>query len=91
MGTLLVLSGFALWPARPGAPLLVREAWDAPRFWTLGLPLLLLVQAIAAGARNDVAIRRRPLRALVGLLAGIILLRPAAGVVVRRVGDAIQG
>jgi hypothetical protein len=29
MGTLLVLSGFALWPAQPGAPLLVREAGDA--------------------------------------------------------------
>jgi hypothetical protein len=115
MGTLLVLSGFALWPAQPGAPLLVREAWDAPRFWTLGLPLLLLVPAIAAGAHNDVASRRLPLPALVGLpcrhhadpsagsdlglltLALILIGAPlygalsAAGLVKRRVGDAIQG
>jgi hypothetical protein len=83
IGVPLALSGFALWvafalwPAQPGAPLLVREAWDAPRFWTLGVPLLLLVQAIAAGAHDGVAIGRLPLWALGGLFAGVVLLRPA--------------
>jgi hypothetical protein len=83
IGVPLALSGFALWvtfalwPARPGATLLVREAWDAPRFWTLGVPLLLLVQAIAAGAHDGVAIWRLPLWTLGGLFAGIVLLRPA--------------
>src|SRR5689334_5994030 len=54
IGLVLALVGFAVWTAfslwpvttQPGQPFRIREAWDTAMFWRVGVPLMLLAQAI---------------------------------------------
>ena len=50
-GPLMAAAGFALWTYFAVAPLVaggrLREAWDIDAYWTIGLPLLLVAQAVA--------------------------------------------
>ncbi|QDW40716.1 hypothetical protein FFI89_028480 [Bradyrhizobium sp. KBS0727] len=85
-GLLLVLVGFAVWTAfsvLPGlmqssAPFRIREAWDTALFWRLGVPLMLLAQAVGgAVARNGII--WQPLWMLGGLFAGVVAVHPGGG------------
>jgi hypothetical protein len=81
---LLALLGFAVWTLfslwpwlmNSDAPLRIREAWDIPLFWQVGVPVMLLAQLVG-GMLSDGRISWQPLGMLGGLLAGIVLLRPS--------------
>jgi hypothetical protein len=85
-GLLLALLGFAvwtlfsLWPWLTNAhtPFRIREAWDMPLFWQVGVPVMLLAQLVG-GMLSDGRISWQPLGMLGGLLAGIMLVRPSGG------------
>jgi hypothetical protein len=80
----LVAAGFFVWaffsllPALSsrGEAFRVREAWDTGAFWTIGVPVLLIVQGVA-GARDDARVFRDPLFTLGGLFAAMLLVHPA--------------
>ena len=84
---LLALLGFAVWTLfslwpwlmNSDAPLRIREAWDIPLFWQVGVPVMLLAQ-LDGGMQSDGRISWKPLGMLGGLLAGIVLLRPSGSV-----------
>ncbi len=84
VGITLALAGFAvwavfsLWPQRPGAAFRIREAWDTGQFWTVGVPLLLIVQAVA-GSLDGAGLKYQPLWTLGGLFAAVALVRPPGG------------
>ena len=81
IGLVLALVGFAvwaafsLWPAmmQPGQPFRIREAWDTAMFWRVGVPLMLLAQAIG-GAVVSGGLRWQPLWMIGGLFAGVLLV-----------------
>jgi hypothetical protein len=81
IGLVLALVGFAvwvafsLWPAtmQPGQPFRIREAWDTAMFWRVGVPLMLLAQAIG-GALVSGGLRWQPLWMIGGLFAGVLLV-----------------
>jgi hypothetical protein len=85
-GLLLALLGFAVWTAfsllpgltQPAQPFRIREAWDTALFWRVGVPLMLLAQAVAAvviGGR----LRWQPVWLLAGLFAGVLLVHRSGG------------
>ena len=71
---------FSLWPwlMSAGAPFRIREAWDTPLFWQVGVPVMVLAQIVRA-VLSDGRISWQPLGMLGGLLAGIALIRPSGG------------
>lgn len=81
IGLVLALVGFAvwaafsLWPAmtQAGQPFRIREAWDTALFWRVGVPLMLLAQAVG-GALVSGGLRWQPLWMIGGLFAGVLLL-----------------
>ncbi|MCP4617842.1 MAG: hypothetical protein GY844_15585 [Bradyrhizobium sp.] len=85
-GLLLALAGFAVWTAfslwpgltQPAQPFRIREAWDTALFWRVGVPLMLLAQAMA-GAVIGGGLRWQPLWMLGGLFAGVLLVHPPGG------------
>ena len=80
-GLLLALLGFAVWTAfsllpgltQPTEPFRIREAWDTALFWRVGVPLMLLAQAVG-GAAISGGLRWQPLWMLAGLFAGVLLV-----------------
>jgi hypothetical protein len=85
-GLLLAFVGFAVWTAfsllpgltQPTQPFRIREAWDAALFWRIGVPLMLLAQAVA-GAAVSGGLRWQPLWMLGGLFAGVLLVNRSGG------------
>ena len=85
-GLLLALIGFAVWTLfslwpwlmHPSEPFRIREAWDTPLFWRVGMPALLLAQA-AGGALTGGKVYRQPLWMLGGFVVGLLLVHPAGG------------
>ena len=83
-GLLLAFLGFAVWTVfslwpwlmNSHAPFRIREAWDADLFWRVGVPVMLLAQLVG-GMLSDGRISRQPLGLLGGLLAAVMLVRPA--------------
>jgi hypothetical protein len=81
IGLVLALVGFAVWAAfslwpvmtQPGQPFRIREAWDTAMFWRVGVPLMLLAQAIG-GAVVSGGLRWQPLWMIGGLFAGVLLV-----------------
>lgn len=81
IGLVLALVGFAVWTAfslwpvatQPGQPFRIREAWDTAMFWRVGVPLMLLAQAIG-GAVLGSGLRWQPLWMIGGLFAGVLLV-----------------
>jgi hypothetical protein len=63
---------------QPAQPFRIREAWDTALFWRLGVPLMLLAQAVAAAVIGG-KLRWQPLWMLAGLFAGVLLVHPAGG------------
>jgi hypothetical protein len=80
---LLVLIGFSawslfsLWPwlMHSNEPFRIREAWDTPLFWRVGVPVMLLAQA-AGGVLTDGKAYWQPLWTLGGFFAGLLLVHP---------------
>ena len=83
-GLMLAFLGFAVWTVfslwpwlmNSHAPFRIREAWDTDLFWRVGVPVMLLAQLVG-GMLSDGRISRQPLGLLGGLLAAIMLVRPA--------------
>lgn len=79
IGLVLALVGFAvwaafsLWPVQPAQSFRIREAWDTALFWRVGVPLMLLAQAVG-GAVVSGGLRWQPLWMIGGLFAGVLLL-----------------
>jgi hypothetical protein len=82
-GLLLVLIGFAgwtlfsLWPwlVHANEPFRIREAWDTPLFWRVGVPVMLLAQA-AGGALSGGKAWWQPFWMLGGFFAAVLLVHP---------------
>lgn len=78
LGIALAIVGFAVWavfslgPPLPGAR--IREAWDTGGFWTIGVPVLLIAQAIN-GAVSKVGLKYQPLWTLGGLFVAVLFIR----------------
>jgi hypothetical protein len=80
----LLAVGFFVWAffsLLPGAmerseAFRIREAWDTGTFWMIGVPMILLAQAMA-GAARDARIFVDPLFMLGGIAAGLMLVHPA--------------
>jgi hypothetical protein len=70
-------AGFCVWA---GLSLIggVREAWDAPAYWLIGLPILAVVSGIA-GYVVPVRVWRWPAFIGLGQILGMIVLNPDAG------------
>ncbi|WFU15888.1 hypothetical protein [Bradyrhizobium sp. CB3481] len=83
---MLAFIGFAvwtlcsLWPwlTNSHAPFRIREAWDIPLFWQVGVPVMLLAQFVG-GMLSEGRLFGQPLGMLGGLCAGIMLVRPVSG------------
>ena len=83
-GLMLAFLGFAVWTVfslwpwlmNSHAPFRIREAWDTDLFWRVGVPVMLLAQLVD-GMLSDGRISRQPLGLLGGLLAAVMLVRPA--------------
>ena len=82
-GPVLVLFGFAAWTlfsllpwlVHANDPFRIREAWDTPLFWRVGVPVMLLAQA-AGGALSRGRVYWQPFWMLGGLLAAVLLVHP---------------
>lgn len=72
-----VAAGFSVWA---GLSLIggVREAWDAPAYWLIGLPILAAVSGIA-GYFLPVRVWRWPVFIGLGQILGMIVINPGAG------------
>ena len=72
-----VVAGFCVWA---GLSLIggVREAWDAPAYWLVGLPILAAVSGIA-GYFVPVRVWRWPVFIGLGQILGMIVLNPGPG------------
>ena len=85
-GMMLALIGFAVWALfslwpwlmNSHAPFRIREAWDIPLFWQVGVPVMLLAQFVG-GMLLEGRLSLQPLGMLGGLCAGIMLVRPVVG------------
>ena len=85
-GLMLAFIGFAvwtlfsLWPwlTNSHAPFRIREAWDIPLFWQVGIPVMLLAQFVG-GMLSEARLFWQPLGMLGGLCVGIMFVRPVSG------------
>lgn len=80
---LAAIAGFAVWTfialssaGEPDGHLIVREAWDVPAYWSVGVPLLAAAAAIA-GFLSPVRVWRWALWAVAGHAAGMAVAHPA--------------
>ena len=76
---LLFLAGFGLWTVcamLAAGPHGIHEGWDQPGYWTFGVPLLLLTQAVATPWLGERPMLQ-PIWAIAGHAAAMIFLHPA--------------
>ena len=74
----LFLTGFALWALTSALPLAdaVREGWDRPAYWQIGLPLVFAVQ-IAVAIVSQEKITLAPLWVLLGHTVAMLFVARA--------------
>ena len=74
----LCLSGFALWALSSALPLTdaLREGWDRPAYWQIGLPLVFAAQVIVAAVSHE-RITRAPLWVLLGHAVAMAFVAPS--------------
>lgn len=74
----LFLAGFALWALTSALPLTeaVREGWDRPVYWQIGLPLVFAVQ-IAVAIVSQEKITLAPLWVLLGHTVAMLFVARA--------------
>jgi hypothetical protein len=82
-GPVMAVAGIALWAGFSIAPLLaggrLREAWDIDAYWTIGMPALLIAQAIA-GFISQASPWRLGLWCAGGhFLAAVLIVPPGTG------------
>ena len=77
---LLFAAGFVLWTSFALPPwqggVALRESWDSATYWSLGVPLMSLVQVGLAAVSRD-SLMHQPLRVIAGHSAAMLLLHPA--------------
>jgi hypothetical protein len=76
---LLFLAGFGLWTVcaiLAAGPHGIHEGWDNPGYWTLGLPFLLLIQAVATPWLQERALLQ-PIWPIAGHTVAMIFIHPA--------------
>jgi hypothetical protein len=74
----LTIAGFLLWTSASAFPLAapIREGWDRPIYWQVGLPLVLAVQLLVAlRSRERVVIQ--PLWLMLGHVVAMLFIHPA--------------
>ena len=78
--TVLFAAGFMLWALTSVTPLAVsegiREGWDRPIYWQIGLPLVLAVQLLMA-VRSSERVAIAPLWVMFGHVAAMVFIHPA--------------
>lgn len=78
-GGLLASAGFGVWALFSLMPAIsghgVREGWDTPTYWVIGIPLLLVLHGLA-GALTEGGTWRLPLWTIGGHIAGMMLIHP---------------
>jgi hypothetical protein len=76
--SVLFAAGFALWALTSALPMVaaVREGWDRPAYWQIGLPLVLAVQLLVA-LRSPERILIAPLWVLFGHVVAMLFIHPA--------------
>ena len=74
----LVAAGFALWAWTSALPMseAIREGWDRPAYWQIGLPLIVIVQIIVAILSNE-KMTLAPLWVLLGHAVAMLFVAPA--------------
>lgn len=76
-GTILAFAGFAVWALFSLLPVLegrgIREGWDTAPYWAIGIPVLLLLHALA-GALSDTPAWRLPLWAICGHVLAMVFV-----------------
>lgn len=78
----LFITGFALWALTSSLPLTdpVREGWDRPVYWQVGLPIVFAVQVVVAILSKE-KITLAPLWALLGhVIAMLFIARSGTGI-----------
>jgi hypothetical protein len=73
----LLLAGFALWALTSALPLseAVREGWDRPVYFQIGLPIVLAVQLVVAIV-SDERMTVAPLFVLLGHVVAMVFIHP---------------
>lgn len=76
-GTILASAGFGVWALFSLLPVLsghgIREGWDTMPYWVVGIPLLLVLHALA-GVLTDGGAWRLPLWTIGGHILGMVLV-----------------
>ena len=74
---MLFTAGFLLWGMSALIPHSdrIREGWDNPAYWNIGMPLMLVLQVVAATAAHE-RLWRAPLWMLSGHALAIVLIHP---------------
>jgi hypothetical protein len=75
---ILTIAGFTLWTSTSAFPLAapIREGWDRPVYWQVGLPLVLALQLLVAlRSRERVVIA--PLWVMLGHIVAMVFIHPA--------------
>jgi hypothetical protein len=76
--TLLFIAGFALWALTSALPFTgaIREGWDRPVYWQVGLPLVFMVQVVTAVFSRE-RITIAPLWVLLGHAVAMLFIGPS--------------
>ena len=76
--TVLFVAGFALWALTSALPMTeaIREGWDRPAYWQIGLPLVFAVQVIVAVLSSE-RVTLAPLWVLLGHAVAMLFVHPA--------------
>lgn len=91
--TILVIAGFALWALTSALPIGegLREGWDRPVYWQIGLPLLVAAQLLVAFLSTERAVLA-PLWVIIGhLVAMVVFARPGSNLGLLPLGIVFVG
>ena len=77
----LFLAGFALWALTSMLPMTeaLREGWDRPAYWQIGLPLVFALQAVVAIVSQE-RITLAPLSVLLGNAVAMLFIANAGSI-----------
>jgi hypothetical protein len=75
---ILTVTGFALWTLTSAFPIAapIREGWDRPVYWQVGLPLVLAAQLLVA-LRSRESVMIQPLWLMFGHVVAMVFIHPA--------------
>ena len=75
---ILTIAGFMLWTSTSAFPLAapIREGWDRPVYWQVGVPLVLAAQLLVA-MRSSERVVIQPLWVMLGHVVAMVFIHPA--------------